>query len=105
MGVSHFDYRVDDGWVDCDTFKMKVGEPADGYEEIVFKDIGDNDWVYYVTNRLMKARKDGSEIVELDGVDDYYYEIERIEDDWIYYIKGGEKYKIRTDGTGKEAVV
>ena len=104
MGVSHFDYKVDDGWVDCDTFKMKVGEPADGYEEIVFKDIGDNDWVYYVTNRLMKARKDGSERVELDGVDDYYYEIERIEDDWIYYIKGGEKFKIRTDGSGKEAV-
>lgn len=104
MGTSHFDYKVEDGWVDCETFKMKVGEPADGLEEIVFKDIGDNDWVYYVTNRLIKARKDGSERMELDGVDDYHYEIESIEDDWIYYIKGGEKYKIRTDGSGKEAV-
>ncbi|MBD5445414.1 MAG: DUF5050 domain-containing protein [Lachnospiraceae bacterium] len=105
MGTSHFNYKVEDGWVDCGTFKMKIGEPADGFEEIVFKDIGDNDWVYYVTNRLIKARKDGSERMELDGVDDYHYEIESIEDDWIYYIKGGEKYKIRTDGSGKEEVV
>lgn len=104
MGTSHFDYKVEDDWVDCGTFKMKVGEPADGLEEIVFKDIGDNDWVYYVTNRLIKARKDGSERVELDGIDDYHYEIERIEGDWIYYIKGGERYRIRTDGSGKEAV-
>lgn len=105
MSTSHFDYKVEDGWVDCGTFKMELGEPADGYEKIVFKDIGDNDWIYYVTNRLIKARKDGSESMELDGVDDYYYEIEKIEDDWIYYIKGGEKYKIRTDGSGKEAIV
>ncbi|MBD5522696.1 MAG: DUF5050 domain-containing protein [Lachnospiraceae bacterium] len=104
MGTSHFNYKVEDGCVDCGTFKMKVGDPADGFEEIVFKDIGDNDWVYYVTNRLIKARKDGSERMELDGVDDYHYEIESIEDDWIYYIKGGEKYKIRTDGSGKEEV-
>ena len=104
MNTSHFDYKVEDGWVDCGTFKMELGEPADGYEKIVFKDIGDNDWIYYVTNRLIKARKDGSEIMELDGVDDYYYEIEKIEDDWIYYIKGGEKYKIQTDGSGKEAI-
>lgn len=104
MQTSHFDYKVVDGWVDCGTFKMAIGEPADGYEEIVFKDIGDNDWIYYVTNRLIKARKDGSERVELDGVDDYYYLIEKIEDDWIYYIKGGEAYRIRTDGSGKEAV-
>lgn len=100
MCISHFDYKVEDGWVDCGTFKMELGEPANGYEKIVFKDIGDNEWVYYVTNRLMKARKDGSERVELDGEDDYYYEIEKMEDGWIYYIKGGEKYKIREDGSG-----
>lgn len=104
MGISHFEYKVEDGWVDCGTFKMKIGEPADGYEELVFKDIGDNDYIYYVTNRLMKARKDGSERVELDGEDDYHYEIEKVEGDWIYYIKGGKPYKIRTDGSGKEAV-
>ena len=104
MGTSHFNYKVEAGWVDCGTFKMKIGEPADGFEEIVFKEIGDNDWVYYVTNRLIKARKDGSERIELDGAADYHYEIESIEDDWIYYIKGGEEYKIRTDGSGKEAV-
>lgn len=103
MNTSHFDYKVEDGWVDCGTFKMELGEPADGYEKIVFKDIGDNDWVYYVTNRLMKARKDGSERVELDGTDDDYYEIEKIDGNWIYYIKGGERYKIRTDGSEKEA--
>ncbi len=104
FGISHFDYKVVDGWVDCGTFKMELGEPADGYEKLVFNDIGDNDWVYYVTNRLMKARKDGSERTELDGEDDYHYTVEKIEDDWIYYIKGGEKYKIRTDGSGKEAI-
>lgn len=104
FGISHFDYKVVDGLVDCGTFKIELGEPADGYEKIVFNDIGDNDWVYYVTNRLMKARKDGSERVELDGTDDYWYEIEKINDDWIYYYKGGEKYKIHTDGSGKEAI-
>lgn len=104
FGTSHFDYKVADGWADCGTFKMELGEPADGFEKIVFNEIGDNDWVYYVTNRLMKARRDGSERMELDGEDDYHYAIEKVEDDWIYYIKGGERYKIRTDGSGKEAV-
>ena len=85
-----------------DTVGVGLGAPADGYEKIVCKDIGDNDWIYYVTNRLMKARRDGSEQTELDGVDDYDYHIEKVEDDWIYYTKGGEKYRIRTDGTGKE---
>lgn len=104
FGVSHFDYKVVDGWVDCGAFKMELGEPADGLEKIVFNNVEDNDWVYYVTNRLIKARKDGSEIVELDGVDDYYYHIEKVEDDWIYYIKGEKMYKIRTDGSGKEKI-
>lgn len=49
----------------------------------------------------MKARKDGSEPMELDGVDDYWYEVHKVEDGWIYYNKGGMPYKIRTDGTGK----
>ncbi len=102
MGVSHFEYKVVDGWVDCGEFKMELGAPANGYEKIVCNDIGDNDWIYYVTNRLMKARRDGSEQTELDGVDDYDYHIEKVEDDWIYYTKGGVKYRIRTDGTGKD---
>lgn len=100
----HFGYRVVDGWVDSELFRMELGAPADGYEKIVFKDIGDNDWVYYVTNRLMKARKDGSERTELDGEDDYDYVIEKIDGDWIYYRKSGVKYRIRTDGSGKEMV-
>ena len=104
FGVSHFDYKVVDGWVDCGAFKMELGEPADGLEKIVFNNVEGNDWVYYVTNRLIKARKDGSEIVELDGVDDYYYHIKKVEDDWIYYIKGEKMYKIRTDGSGKEKI-
>lgn len=104
FGISHFNYKVVDGWIDCGTFKIELGESADGFEKVVFNDIGDNDWVYYVTNRLMKARRDGSEAVELDGVDDFWYDIEKVEDDWIYYIKGVEKYKIRTDGSGKEAI-
>ena len=102
MGVSHFEYKVADGWVDCGEFKMELGAPADGYEKIVCKDIGDNDWIYYVTNRLMKARRDGSEQTELDGVDDYWYVINKVEGGWIYYTKRGMEYRIRTDGTGKE---
>lgn len=98
---SHFNYKVEDGWVDCGDFKMELGAPADGTEKIVYKEIGDNDYIYYVTNRLMKARKDGSEPMELDDVCDYWYQIYRVEGDWIYYYKGGMPYKIRTDGTGK----
>lgn len=97
----HFHFKVEDGWVDYGDFKMELGAPADGTEKIVFKEIGDNDYIYYVTNRLMKARKDGSEPMELDGVDDYWYEVHKVEGDWIYYNKGGKPYKIRTDGTGK----
>lgn len=100
-GQSHFNYKVEDGWVDCGDFKMELGAPADGTEKIVYKEIGDNDYIYYVTNRLMKARKDGSEPMELDGVDDYWYEVHKVEGDWIYYNKGGMPYKIRTDGTEK----
>ncbi|MCM1253311.1 MAG: DUF5050 domain-containing protein [Clostridium sp.] len=104
IGASHFKYKVVDGWVDCGTFKMELGEPADGYEKIVCKEIGDNDWIYYVTNRLMKARRDGSEQMELDGVCDYYYEVVKVVDDWIYYYKGGMPYRIRTDGSELETV-
>ncbi|MCM1263885.1 MAG: DUF5050 domain-containing protein [Butyrivibrio sp.] len=102
-GTSHFNIKVEDGWADYGDFKMELGAPADGTEKLVCKEIGDNDYIYYVTNRLMKARRDGSESMELDGICDYYYEIEKIEDDWIYYKKGGMPYKIRTDGTGKTA--
>ena len=84
MSRGHFHYKVVDGWVDCGEFKMELGAPADGYEKIICNDIGDNGWIYYVTNRLMKARRDGSEQTELDGVDDYDYHIEKVEDDWIY---------------------
>ncbi|MCM1326066.1 MAG: DUF5050 domain-containing protein [Bacteroidales bacterium] len=98
---SHFNIKVEDGWADYGDFKMELGAPADGTEKLVCNEIGDNDYIYYVTNRLMKARRDGSERVELDGTCDYYYQIEKIEDDWIYYRKGGMPYKIRTDGTGK----
>lgn len=104
MYTSHFDYKVEDGWIDCGNFRMAIGEPANGYEKIVFKETWDNSWVYYTTNRLIKARKDGSDIVELDGVEDYYYNIEKMEDDWIYYTKGVERYRIRTDGSRKELI-
>lgn len=105
MQTSHFDYKVEDGWIDCGTYKIEIGEPANGNERVILKDIGDNEWIYYTTNRLIKARKDGTERVELDGIDDFYYEIEKIEEDWIYYTKGNEKFKIKTDGSGKEAII
>lgn len=105
MRTSHFDYKVKDGWIDCGTYKIEIGEPANGYERVIFKDIGDNEWIYYTTNRLIKARKDGSERIELDGIDNFYYEIEKIEGDWIYYIKGNTKFKIKKDGSGKETII
>lgn len=105
LSESHFDYKVEDGWVDCGNFKMELGNPADGYEKIIVKNANDNEWIYYITNRLMKARKDGTQQTELDVTDDYDYSIEKIEEPWIYYRKGGVKYKIRIDGTCKAEIV
>lgn len=105
LAKRHFDYKVEDGWVDCGSFKMELGNPADGYEKIIVENANDNEWIYYITNRLMKARKDGSEQTELDGEGNYYYVIKKVEDNWIYYTKDGVEYKICIDGSCKTEIV
>ena len=36
---------------------MELGNPASGLEKIVMNDIGDNGWIYYITNQLIKLKK------------------------------------------------
>lgn len=36
---------------------MELGNPASRLEKIVMNDIGDNGWIYYITNQLIKAKK------------------------------------------------
>jgi len=50
---------------------------------------------------LIKAKPDGTEQVVLDGVDDFWYQIDKIEGGWIYYQKGNDKYKIDINGNNK----
>ncbi|GHV35358.1 hypothetical protein FACS18949_13150 [Clostridia bacterium] len=57
--------------------------------------------IYYTTNRLLKIRANGGEIIELDGSDDYWCEINKVDGDWIYYRKSEMSYRIKTDGTEK----
>ena len=102
LKCSHFDYKIKKGWVYYKNFKMELGNPASGLEKIVMNDIGDNDWIYYITNQLIKAKKDGSQRVVLDGEDTFDYEIEKVEDKYIYYRKNGITYKIGVDGNNKE---
>ena len=54
------------------------------------------------SNQLIKAKKDGSQRVVLDGEDTFDYEIEKVEDKYIYYRKNGITYKIGVDGNNKE---
>ncbi|MBC3803404.1 hypothetical protein GH808_03000 [Acetobacterium fimetarium] len=44
LNESHFDYKVEDGWVGCGNFKMGLGNPVDGYEKTFVK-IEDT-WIY-----------------------------------------------------------
>ena len=99
---SNFDYKIKNGWIYYNNFKMELGNPADGLEKIVMNDIGDNEWIYYITNQLIRAKKDGSQRMTLDEKDTYDYEIEKIEGNYIYYRKHGIKYRIDTDGKNKE---
>ncbi|GHU90642.1 hypothetical protein FACS1894202_10770 [Clostridia bacterium] len=116
-----FAFTIKDGWVYGENCRIKLGEPATGLEQIEFlppSDVPDtikNDedykcytnpansdkWIYYTTNRLLKIRANGGEIIELDGPDDYWCEINKVDGDWIYYRKSEMSYRIKTDGTEK----
>ncbi|MEG0959995.1 MAG: DUF5050 domain-containing protein [Erysipelotrichaceae bacterium] len=106
FGSSHFDFEVKGDWVYYgNSFKMKLGTPASGLEKIELLSETNNyedDYIYYITNRLIKAKKDGSSFIELDGIASHSYEIKNIDSDWIYYTKDAVKFKIKKDGTEKE---
>lgn len=117
-GICHHGYRVVGEWVYCrerdiengewiyseDKYRIKMGEPATGLEKVEFLVDIDDEWIYYVTNRLIKAKPDGSEIIELDDMCDFDYSIYDIDSEWIYYYKHGEQYKIKKDGTSKTLI-
>ena len=87
-----------------DNYKIELGNPADGLEKVVLLEDTDAEWIYYTTNRLIKAKPDGSEQVVLDDIDDFWYSINKIENGWIYYQKGNDLYKIDIDGNHKEKI-
>lgn len=85
-------FNVKNGWVVYSNYKVKIGNPADGLEKVVLLDDTNSDWIYYTTNRLIKAKPDGSQKEILDSEDDYWYQIDKIQDGKIYYQKGDKKY-------------
>lgn len=107
MGISgsSMDFKVKGDWAYGKNYRVKLGSPATGLEKVElldnYRDSNNDDWFYYTTNRLIKGRKDGTEQIELDGVDDFWYQIDNVDAEWIYYTKGQDTYKIRKDGTGK----
>ena len=117
-GYCHFNYRVIDEWVYCYSkdwkngewidkipqFRIKMVENATGLEPIEFLIDIDEEWVYYITNRLIKAKTDGSELIVLDDIEDVNYFITKIDDDWIYYHKLNDMYKIKKDGSSKTLI-
>lgn len=105
--------NVQDGYVYYQSYRVKLGNPADGTEEIqTLAPISNDDgWLYYSTNRLFKAQPDGSKQTILDGNENSWISINKIEDEWIYYTDWsismgdyGSEYKIRRDGTGKTLI-
>lgn len=93
--------KQEDGWAIYSNYKVQIGNQADGLEKVVLLDSTDEDWIYYTSNMLIKAKPDGTEQVVLDGVDDFWYQIDKIEGGWIYYQKGNDKYKIDINGNNK----
>lgn len=104
LSGSHYDVCIEDGWAIYNNYKIEMGNPADGLEKVVLLEDTDAEWIYYTSNRLIKAKPDGSEQVILDDTDDFWYQIYKIENGWIYYQKGNDLYKIDTDGNHKEKI-
>lgn len=101
--------EIKDGYVCYDGYRQQLGQPADGTEALELTTPTDtaDGWIYYSTNRLFKARPDGSECSILEGDADSWIFINRITDGWIYYLdrnKPGIWHKIKTDGTGKTEI-
>ena len=100
--ASHFNFKIEDGCVIYDDYYIEIDNEADGTERVVYTGEESYDWIYYTSNRLIKARSDGSEMKELDSVCEYGYQIEEIKDGWIYYIKDNEKYRMTLEGEKKQ---
>lgn len=101
---NHFDVVVKDGWAIYDNYKIEIEHPADGLEKVVLLENIDAEWIYYTSNRLIKAKPDGSELVILDDKDDFWYKIDAIDEHWIYYQKGNDSYKIDINGNNKTKI-
>lgn len=100
----HSGVHIEDGWAIYDNYKIEMGNPADGLEKVVLLEDTDAEWIYYTSNRLIKAKPDGSEYVILDDTGDFWYQIYKVEDGWIYYQKDNDLYKIDTDGNHKQEI-
>lgn len=101
---SKYDFRIEDGWAIYSNYKVKIDNQADGLEKVVLLESTKDEWIYYTSNKLIKAKPDGTEQMVLDDEDDFQYEIGKIEDGWIYYNKGGDMYKIDINGNYKEKI-
>lgn len=102
--VGSHSVHIEDGWVIYDNYKIEMGNPADGLEKVVLLEDTDAEWIYYTSNRLIKAKPDGSEYVVLDDVGDFWYQINKVENGWIYYEKDNDLYKIDTNGNHKQKI-
>lgn len=98
---NHYEVRIEDGWAIYKNYKIEMGNPANGLEKVVLLEDTDADWIYYTSNRLIKAKPDGSEQIILDDIDDFWYQIDKIENGIIYYQKGNNSYKIDINGNNK----
>jgi hypothetical protein len=113
-------FYTDGKYVYGGNYKMKLGEPASGREEIVVTTLSadgySGEWIYYTTTMLIKAKRDGSEQIILDegqdadddGISDSMFYISEFDSKsvWIYYRDQslGGNYRIRVDGTKREAI-
>lgn len=100
----HFNVNIEGDWAIYDNYKVQMGHPADGTEKVIY--LGDEkvDWIFYTTNRLFKEKPDGSEKEQLDDISDFWYQIESIDDKWVYYTKDNDKYRIDYDGNKKSKI-
>ena len=104
--------RIEQGWIYAGNFRMELGYPATGLERIqVLCDSTDrhlNGWIYYITTRLMMARYDGSEQMEVYYREGFWGGVFYVNDYWIYFYDYQYgipvSYRICKAGIGSEIV-
>jgi hypothetical protein len=101
----YYDFEIIDGWAYAGNFRIFINGKANGLEkmQILTDDYETytDGYIYYATNRLVKAKPDGSEIIGLDEPATYWCEFNGIENDYITYSADHVSYRIKTDGTDK----